>query len=185
MSTIFARTVAKAISDYRQFLRKYLKQSDRVRKLGELNLKDPQIYEDELKLYEIAWSIVKDIEENVKIPDQNYYSYSGIAKFCEHLKNYLKNYEIEDGKITHRTQKASRALIRAIQLLALPKEHLNENVATTFDECNEVIAIFGSPEQHELHINTLEKHRFLDEMFYQSIIDSFKERINMEVRIDD
>lgn len=179
MSTLFAQTIAKAISDYRQFLRKYLKQSDRIRKLSELNLKDPEIYNNEVKLFEIAHGIIEDIQKNVEIPDQNYYSYSGIAKFCEFLKEYLDNYELENNRVIHKAQKASRAMLKAIQILNQPKEKLNETVAGTLIECNEVIATCGSEEQLELHAASLERHKPMYEEFYRVIIDDFKSRLNI------
>lgn len=177
MSTIFAETIARAISEYRQMLRKYLPQAERVIRLNKLNLKDPSIYENDIALYRAAQSIIEDIENHVDIPEQGYYSYSGIAKFCEYLKEYLAHYEVEENQVIHRAQKASRALIQAIQLVTLPKSRLNEKTAQKLEKCNEIIANFGTEEQHEIHLNNLEKYKVVNEGFYIVIIENFKRRI--------
>ena len=108
MSTIFIETVSKAVSDYRQMLRRYLSQSERVSKLSELNLKNPD-YSDEMGLYHLARAIIHDIEQNLNITTKNYYSYSGVGNFCRYLKEFLSNYIVEDNTVTHRAQKASRS----------------------------------------------------------------------------
>lgn len=177
MPSIFSQTIAKAISTYRQMLRRYLPQAERVTRLNKLNLKDPHLYESDLALYRAAMSIVKDIEENMGVADQGYYSYSGIGTFCEYLKEYLSKYEIEGDTVIHRAQKASRALVQAIQLATLPENRLDENVKRKLRHCNEVIASFGSNEQHEIYINNLEKMLAYNEEFYSPILQNFKEQV--------
>jgi hypothetical protein len=174
MSSLFSETVTKAISVYRQLLRRYLPQVQRVKKLAQLKLKNPTTYENDVSLYQTALAIVRDIEENMEIPEQGYYSYSGIATFCDYLKDYLSKYEIESGQVIHRAQKASRALIQAIQLAALPVHQLTEDIAKQFANCNEIIAMFGSDEQHRLHMGTLEKQRCVHQSFYETVITNFK-----------
>lgn len=176
-SSLFSETITKAISVYRQLLRRYLPQVQRVKKLAQLKLKDQNTYASDISLYHVAQSIIKDIETNMEIPEQGYYSYSGIATFCDYLKEYLANYEVDGDQIAHRAQKASRALIQAIQLVALPNHQLNDSIAKKLKDCNGVIATFGSDEQHRLHISTLEKQRCINESFYGIIIDNFKQQI--------
>src|SRR5688572_20276177 len=107
MSSIFVETISKAISDYRQLLRRHLPQSDRMVKLMALNLKEPD-YDDHIALYLTARQIVQDIEINLDSGPKNYYTYSGIDNFCRYLKKFLSNYIIEENQIIHRAQKASR-----------------------------------------------------------------------------
>lgn len=175
MSSIFAQTIAKAISEYRALLRRYLPQADRMIRLARLNLKDSKIYESEVLLYQTAESIIKDIHENVYLPQQGYYSYSGIVMFAEYLKEYLDKYEIENNKVIHRAQKASRALVQSIQLLTLPANRLSDEIAHQLHQTNAIIAEFGSPEQQELHLNNLQQYRSVAEKFFNSIIDHFKQ----------
>ena len=57
----------------------------------------------------------------MEIPEQGYYSYSGIQHFCDYLKEYLENYICEDEEIIHKAQKASRSLINVIHLVMMPE----------------------------------------------------------------
>ncbi len=174
--SIFSEAITRAISDYRQLLRKYLSQSERVIKLAELHLKDSSIYKSDFTLYETAQAIVKDVESNLRVPNQGYYSYSGISQFCQYLKEYLHHYEVDarTGSVAHKAQKASRALIQAIQLIALPE---SEKVAKKLQECNYKIAEFGSPEQHELHRCNLEQHCKDSEYFYVPLLRNFEQQL--------
>ena len=174
--SIFTETVTRAISEYRRMLRRHLEQSDRLRKLDELRLKDQGLYENDVKLYQTAWSVIKDIEENLKPDNSGYYAYSGIGKFCEYLKEYLNNYEIESEQIVHRAQKASRALVKAIQYATLPSDRLDDKIAQEILECNQLIAMYGSEEQKMLHRDNLERQVETHQSFYTSLLRHFQEQ---------
>ena len=178
MRSIFAETIARAISDYRILLRRYLTQKNRLSRLEALNLKDPNIYESDIALHRAASAIIKDIEENIDIPKQNYYSYSGVATFCEYLKEYLSHYEVDGDNVTHKARKASRALIEAIQLATLPEDQLRSDVAGKLEACNAVIATCGSKEQCELHQCNLERQQMCNENFYTPILNNFQELLH-------
>lgn len=179
--TVFTQTMKKTISIYRGMLRKYLPQAERVNKLHELNLKNPQLYENEIALYHTGYAIIADIEKNLDKSTYGYYSYSGVRSFGEHLKSFLSNYEIEGKTVVHRSQKASRALIKAIQLLTLPKEKLTPNVADELAKCNEIIAKLGSEEQQELHKttiqNTIRQQQDQNTSFYRTVLTNFQEQV--------
>lgn len=182
--SIFSETMTKAINIYRSMLRKYLPQAERVSKLHELNLKNPQLYENEIALYHTGHAIVSDINKNLDPSATGYYSYSGVGSFGDYLKNFLKNYEIDGNTVIHRSQKASRALIQAIQLLTLPKEQLTPEVAKRLSRCNEVIAKYGSEEQRELHESTLQnairRQQENSISFYRTILSNFQEKMHKE-----
>lgn len=177
--SIFAETVSRAISDYRRILRRNLNQTERLRKLEALRLKDPNLFDSDVNIYQAAWAIIHDIEETTQFDDSGYYAYSGIAKFSEYLKEYLDNYEIEANQVVHRAQKASRALLKAIQLVTMPRERLDETVLQQMLECNEMIAAYGSYEQRELHKQNLERQEECDQSFYGPIRQHFVERISL------
>src|SRR3990167_5964239 len=109
--SIFSETMIKAVADYRLLLRRYLTQSERMAKLRALKLRDLSITDNDLTLYQAGKAIIEDIERNMAVPNQGYYSYSGISQFCQYLTEYLDNYHIENDQVVHRAQKASRALI--------------------------------------------------------------------------
>lgn len=168
--SIFSETMTKAISDYRLLLRRHLDQVDRMLKLQKLKLRDSDIYESDLALYETGRAIVADIETNMAMPNPGYYSYSGIQQFCTYLREYLSNYHIENDQVVHRAQKASRALLEAIQLAGLPREGLNDAIAKQLFECNKAVASFGSQEQCVLQLQILTRHQANNPGFYTRII---------------
>ena len=179
--SIFSETMKKTISIYRGMLRKYLPQAERITKLHQLNLKNHRLYENEIALFHTGHLIVADIEKNLNQSSDGYYAYSGVASFCEHLKNFLANYTVEGNVVVHRSQKASRALIQAIQLLGLPREKLTAELTDRLSKCNKTIAAYGSEDQHEFHRETLRdvirKQQEHHAIFYQSILNNFQQQI--------
>lgn len=174
--SIFTETIARAISDYRYLLRRNLPQSERVAKLQALELRDPELYEDEIRMYRTALMIVSDIEENMDTKEKNYYSYSGIGKFSRYLREYLDNYEIENGKLIHKAQKASRAMIEAIQLISLSTS-FDDELRKKLIDCNKIVLSFGSSEQQELYKSNLEQHAMRNEDFFAPIIYDLNKRL--------
>ena len=168
--SIFSETMIKAIADYRFLLRRYLSQVERMTKLQKLKLRDSDTYESDLALYEAAKGIVTDIENNMETANQGYYSYSGIQEYCKFLSEYLENYHVENNQVVHRAQKASRALMTAIQLTSLPRERLNDSVTKQLFDCNKTVAGFGSHEQCELQLQTLARQQAENPAFYTDII---------------
>ena len=81
MSSVFAETVVEYINDYRTVLRKSLPQAERMLRLKRLNLKSITVYSDDVELFNTSNQILEDIDVNGKIPDQGYYSYSGLQNF--------------------------------------------------------------------------------------------------------
>ncbi|MCX7121406.1 MAG: hypothetical protein NTZ67_06490 [Gammaproteobacteria bacterium] len=168
--SIFSETMVKAIADYRFLLRRYLKQAERMTKLQKFKLRDIAIYDNDLALFETGRAIIADIEENIEIPSQGYYSYSGIKEFRHYLKSFLENYHVENGQVVHRAQKASRALLEAIQLTTNPRDQLDEVVARKLCDCNVTVVGFGSIEQCELQMQILERLQANNPGFYTDII---------------
>lgn len=152
----FTKGIISAIRHYRQLLRRYLSQAERIKKLNDLHLKNNKLYENEVKLYETAYLIVEDIKNNFITQEKNaYYAYSGIQKFGQHLEKFLMQYEIIHDYVVHRSQRASQALLKAIQLLTLTDQQISEQTQHLLSECNKVIAQYGTEEQKQLHKNTL------------------------------
>lgn len=179
MSQIFVETIARAISDYRFLLRRHLGQAERRQKLAELNLKDPTIFDSPVKLYEVANQIVEDIRRNVETP-QSYYAYSGIAEFGKYLQDYLSKYEVEDGRLVHSAQKASKAMIEAIQLIALPEQRLTSDIADKLNHCSNAVIQYGSEEQIDMYEGTLEQKLITHRDFFTPIYDYFQDLINAQ-----
>lgn len=153
-STTFSSTMVEAIRKYRAMLRKYLSQSERVNQLHLLNLKNPQLYTNDFLLYEAGHKIIEHLQ-SIDSSKNGYYSYSGISRFANHLEKFLSNYKIEAGthKIIHTCQLASRYLVRASQLLS--PDQTNPASLEELEQCNEMIALYASPDQIELYQKTL------------------------------
>lgn len=186
--SVFAQAMKEAIQIYRGMLRKYLPQTKRMNKLRALDLTNRELYKDDndAALYRLGYAITTDIKNDLlsnlaRNATSGYYSYSGVDKFRVHLENFLSNYEIEGDKVVHRSQKASRALIQAIQLLALPKEKLTPEIADQLSKCNKIIADFGSEEQRELHKTTLQstirQQHDQHTSFYRAILNNFQHQL--------
>ena len=170
--SIFSKTMSKAISDYRFLLRRNLNQVNRLMKLQQLNLRNPDIYQTDVALFEVGQAILADIKKTLLNNNarNQLYAYSGIQQFSEYLENYLNNYEIENGRVVHRTQKASRALLKAIQLISLSKESLTDRIKQELYECNQVIVEYGSKEQQALQLQTLTRQEEANPGFFVNVL---------------
>jgi len=176
MSSIFVETISKAISDYRQLLRRHLSQSERMTKLMELNLKQPD-YSNQVALYRTAQRIIQDIETNLDRGPKSYYTYSGVGNFGRYLKDFISNYIIEGQQVVHRAQKASRALLDSIQLISLPVERLTPDILDAINKNSMAIAHFGSEEQCELYKENLERYYRERGSFFGPLLHYFEEQL--------
>ena len=120
MSSVFAETVVEYINDYRTVLRKSLPQAERMLRLKQLDLKALTIYSDDVQLFNTSNQILEDIDSNGKIPEQGYYSYSGLQNFYDKLKTFITEYAIVDEKIVNRSQYTSNLLLDVIQMINTP-----------------------------------------------------------------
>ena len=168
--SIFSETMVQAIGEYRGLLRRHLSQVERMMKLQQLGLRDSDLYENEVALYNTGLAIVEDMKANMAMNNPGYYSYSGVQQFCEHLQDYLSNYAVENDQIVHRAQKASRAVLDAVQWMSLPRDSLDDAVLKKFLECNKTVALNGSKEQCDLLLQTLSRQQMSNPGFYTRII---------------
>lgn len=179
LDSMFVETISRAISDYRQILKKYLTPAQRAAKIAELRLKDYTIFEDEPALYHVVQNILRDIDKNIRVPNEGYYSYYGIARFSKFLREYIDSYVIDGDVVIHKAQKASNILIRAIQLLSLPADQLVDSVAEEVISAHPSIIEFSSKEQLSIYNNTLEKLNGKNKTFFRKVIYDFRTRLGM------
>ena len=174
--THFAETVAQAIADYRLFLRKSktVDQASRVNKISRLGLKQVNLYSSDVDLYNTAVAILADIRDTIDIPEEGYYSYSGIAKYHEYLDAFIANYEIEDEKVVHRAQRASRAILEAIQIInGKPAHVLNNTIKEQVYNCHNIIVSYGNDKQLEVYRANLLKLKPNAPLFYTDLLRNF------------
>jgi hypothetical protein len=177
LDSMFVETMSRAISDYRQILKKYLTPAERAAKMAELRLKDPTIFYDEPTLFQVVQDILSDIEKNIRVPNEGYYSYYGIIRFSKFLREYVDNYTVEGDIVIHKAQKASNLLLKIIQLLSLPGEQLTESIAEQVLASHAQIIELSSKEQLTIYNNTLERLSEKNKPFYRKIVHDFRERV--------
>jgi len=136
MST-FYHTITKIIIDNKILLHK-------------LNIKPKQLLKlSEVELFTLATNIVHELEQSVtetKLQTSANFHHTA-AKFLLHLQQHLAHYQIENNMVTNVKQKASRALVNAIQLFDLPKHKINTEVAAKLNNYGKIIATYGTSEQ--------------------------------------
>ena len=177
MSSVFSEKLVQFVSDYRLLLRKTLPQVDRMTRLKQLNLKSMTIYTGDVTLYNTGWSIIEDIESNGNIPEQGYYSYSGLAKFYEELKTYLEDFVISGERIIHRIQHTSNMLLDVIQMVSTPGLQQAEQLQEKLFECSKSVVRFGSDEQKQLYLGCLERLSGINRAVFTPVLDHFSEQL--------
>ena len=184
--SIFSDAVLKAISDYRQILRRLLEQPDRVRKLNELGLRNGVDPANDLILFEIATRIVKDIEENLSSHNRGYYAYSGVRKFGEFLSEFLQQYSVYKNQVVHRAQHVARAMLLTIQLVGFPEDQLDQAVTDQLIECADTVFTYGSAEQQENFLKALKLARPMAPDFFEPLQAQVREEfVNRESEVDE
>lgn len=184
LDTMFVETVSRAISDYRQILKKYLSPQERASKIAELRLKDHTIFDDEPTLYRVVHYILKDIEKNISVPNEGYYSYYGIVRFAKYLREYVDNYSLEGNVVIHKAQKASNLLIKIIQILSVPGEQFNEKLAQEVIAAHPAIIELSSKEQLDLYTQTLDRClREKNKAFHLKIVSDFRARMDATLAV--
>jgi hypothetical protein len=178
LDSMFVETMSRAISDYRQILKKYLTPAQRSAKIAELRLKDPTLFHDEPALYNTVCDILHDIEKNIRVPNEGYYSYYGIVRFAKFLREYIDNYTIEGDAVVHKAQKASNLLIKVIQLLSLPGEQVTEQIVQHVINAHSDIIELSSKEQLAIYNNTLERLNEKNKTLYRAIVYDFRTRLD-------
>ncbi len=177
LDSMFVETMSRAISDYRQILKKYLTPAERTAKIALLRLKDPTIFDSEPELFQVIQNVLADIEKNIRVPNEGYYSYYGIVRFAKFLREYIDNYIVDGNKVMHKAQKAANLLIKGIQLMNLPVEQLNESIADQVIASHPIIIEFSSKEQLAIYNSTLERLSERNKAFYRKIVQDFRVRL--------
>jgi len=180
MSSVFAEQTIVFINDYRTLLRKTLPQADRMIRLKELGLRSATIYSEEADLYTISKRILKDIELNGQIPEQGYYSYSGLQKFYALMKDFLAHYTIINDKVVNRIQHTSSLLLEIIQMISAPGLQQPDELQNKLLTCNSSIVANGSSEQKQLYLSCLERLAGINRAVFTPVLEDFTEQLEEE-----
>lgn len=171
----FDKKILKLLNDYKLILRKHVARHEWAEKINALGLKRKQLrLDNEIALYHKAHRIVADILSWTDNANNTASWYSGIDEFCQHLKNILSEYHIDNDRILHASQYASRAMVEAIQIMKMPHSRLTSALAQKLDSCGHIIARHGTPEQQDLFVKTLKNYQQADINFFTPLVQNFE-----------
>ena len=90
------------------------------------------------------------------------------------MSTYIKDYAIENDKVIHRAQRASRAIMEAIQIVnGKPAHTLSDRIKRNIHACQEKIVFYGNQEQFDLYTKNLEKLKPNAPLFFTDLLRHF------------
>ena len=151
----FRELILKSINDYKAILRRNLTANECMAKLRELGIKRNLLKQsDDVALYLAGKEVVKELrrsdfrkaEDNDKATVCHY----GREDFLRYLEIIINDYRIENGAVINVKQRASQALVSAIQLVSLPKERLDSKKSDKLKDYTSTVVSYGTVEQAEI-----------------------------------
>lgn len=171
----FAQTITKLLTQYKTITKRDMSTSEWNTKMSKLGLRRKQLREDtEVTLYHKAHLVLQDVAERVNNSNMSYW-YSGIDEFYQHFKSVLDEYYIEENKVLHAAQQASRAVVLALQLMEVAGAERSTYIAQELDKCGHIIAKCGTLEQQAMFSKMLRNFQHHDINFFQSLHEQFEE----------
>jgi len=86
----------------------------------------------------------------------------------------LVNYEIDGERVVHRAQRASRAILEAIQIInGKPAHVLNNTIKEQVYNCHNIIVNYGNDKQLEVYRANLLKLKPNAPLFYTDLLRNF------------
>lgn len=149
--SIFSASIVKLVNDYKRLLRRYLPNSEREKAIINLGIKRKSLrFDNDVILYNKAHRILNDIEYWTEKTKRTAAEYSGVDEFYQHLKDCLSNYRVENSVVVHANQKASCALVQAIQLISSSEADSSDTNASKLNDCILTVEKFGTPEERKM-----------------------------------
>jgi hypothetical protein len=122
----FASKIRQLINQYKRILKRHLSASTYLLKVKTLHIKRKELKNaTDVDLFHISNRVLYDIETWLSNQGIAACEYSGIDEFYRHMKSYTNTFRVDDDKILHSDQQASRAIVESIQLLCLPFNEKN------------------------------------------------------------
>ena len=156
----FCDEILKAISKYKLILRKTLPASECSSRIRELGIKRNFIKgASEADIYKIGLKIIDDLK---KVTDYHgdkknpSFFYRGTWEFLKYLEGLFTDHRLEDERVVHVGQKASCALVAAIQLVTLSGgSKLAPKDLRQIKQYGDTIALYGTAEQKKVFLETI------------------------------
>ena len=175
--SVFVQTATQIINDYKRLLSKLVSATtDRQDRLKTMRLKRKDLRSStEVDLYIKIKDIIADLENWQRKSTRESLEYSGLENFIEHVKSSFNEFRLtSSNKVVHGRQKASCALIEAVQLMSMPDPKLTSDLYERLDQCSQIIAKFGTQDQQIAYNKALQVHRERNASFFHPLVDSFK-----------
>lgn len=169
----FSQLAIKLLQDYKTIVKKQLSVSESEQKLAQLRLNERLPNNDNV-LYKMLINVVQE-EETDQFAPKSRLRYCGISQLLHHIKKILGLYRIENKKVVNSAQLASKAIIDAIQIMALPKIKRTEDAVAKLDVCVTHVAKHGTSDQKNMFDKSLKTYIKQDEGFFKPFLQRFQE----------
>jgi hypothetical protein len=176
MAATFTNTVRILVESYKQLLKNHLGLSACNKKLKELGLKKKILKHDsEITLYFKMKTLIQDIETWLATSSEAQ-ELGQIKDFYTQTKYLLEHFYFDNDRVVHIHQKASRAIVRSIQLMSA--NDFDSAILNELQECTQVIAQFGHEDQHKIFLKALQKYAEETPHIFRQLSIAFKENIS-------
>ena len=175
---IFAKIILKLLSDYKSIIKKHHTHAEWIAKINKLGLKRKVLKNDnDAALYHKAHKVIEDISAYLNQNPQGISSWhSGLDEFCQHLKNIMSEYKLENNQVVHLSQHVSRTLVEALQLINHTDVH-KPTVANKLEQCGQVVAKYGTRQQQELFSKALKNSQLHDVNLFLPLSHNFEKHL--------
>lgn len=170
----FAKIGTQLINKYKVIIKKHLTSQEWAQKMSVFELRRKYMRnDDEVALYHKAKRVLEDLCQHLQDNNNGSIWYSGLDEFCQHMKNTLDEFHVENNQIIHCSQLASRTLVRALQLANLPEHKRNSVAGHQLDHCGQIIAKYGTREQQEMFAKAIKQFQHHDVNFFMPLQKNF------------
>jgi hypothetical protein len=106
-----------------------------------------------------------------------------LEEFTAHLKKILEIYIPENNKIVNTSQKASAAMLEAIQLMTLPENKLNTNIAIRLNQCVYNVIKYGNKEQLQILAESIKNNKKNSSSFFSKLWENFASLVEVPLTL--
>lgn len=175
MMATFTNTVRLLVDAYKQILKNHIGPTACNQKLKDLGLKKKILKHDtEIALYHKLKKLVHDLElwleSNTEVAES-----SQFKDFHAQTKHLLQHFYIDNDRVVHVHQKASRALVRSIQLMTAHKDNPTTAIYDELHHCGYTVAHYGHEDHHKMYQKALQKHAEEAPHLFRQLLNAFKD----------
>ena len=109
--------------------------------------------------------------------------FSGKLKILAAMQNLLDLYCLEEDRLFHVSQAASKAMLDAIQLMRSPVTTYTRHLSLQLKQFTLKVVQYGMPEQHQLWGRFLEKYLEQDESFFLPIFSYYQKHLKDKTQL--